>query len=352
MLAAAGDDAGAAEPASTKLDSKLDLPVTGDDILRLAYVDQITSSSDIQSRAVMDEKALEQFIQRGEKAAEKAGMPLPYPTPEELRREAEEEEPTVLLVVSDEEGNVVRTVFGPTSAGMHRVTWDLRDPGAVLPGPASQRRDDDDDDPRPRGSGPVVAPGRYSVRLFQRIDGKVTPLDGPAVFMVLLDSLGNPDPDAVRAQVAFHRQVLKLSRAVTGSTNVANELATRLDAIRRALDLAPKADDAAKAKVREMIAANRDILRALRGDTVLAARNENVPTSISERAGYAARAAGQSLGLPTTTQKEQYDIAAKEFAAELAKLKQISDTDLPALEKKLDAFGAPWTPGRLPTWEK
>ncbi len=100
-----------------------------------------------------------------------------------------------------------------------------------------------------------------------------------------------------------------------------------------------------------MIAANRDILRALRGDTVLAARNENVPTSISERASYASRAAGQSLGKPTGTQKEQYAIAAKEFAAELAKLKQLADTDLPALEKKLDAFGAPWTPGRLPSWE-
>ena len=45
-----------------------------------------------------------------------------------------------------------------------------------------------------------------------------------------------------------------------------------------------------------MIDRNRDILRALRGDTVLAARNENVPLSISERAGYAGRASAQSLG--------------------------------------------------------
>ena len=175
---------------------------------------------------------------------------------------------------------------------------------------------------------------------------------GNVEFNVVLDTLGNPDAAAVAEQVAFHRQVLKLSRAVTGATNVSTELGTRLDAIRRALDLAPKADETAKTQVREMIDRNRDILRALRGDTVLAARNENVPLSISDRGGYAGRASAQSLAKPTGTQKEQYAIAAKEFAAELAKLKQLADVDLPALEKKLDGFGAPWTPGRLPTWDK
>ena len=282
----------------------------------------------------------------------KPANPIPYPTLDELRREAEEEAPAVYLVISDSDGNVVRTLFGPTGEGMHRVTWDLRDPGATLPGPVVPRREDDDDSPRPRGSGPLVAPGTYSARLFQRVEGSATPLDGPIEFQIVLDTLGNPDPEAVKAQVAFHRQALKLSRAVTGSTNIANELATRLDSIRRALDLAPKADEASKKVVREMIERNRDILRALRGDTVLAERNENVPTSISERVGYAARASVQSLGRPTATQREQYALASKEFAAELARLRKLADTDLPALEKKLDAFGAPWTPGRLPTWEK
>jgi hypothetical protein len=249
---------------------------------------------------------------------------------------------------------MVRTVFGATGEGMHRVSWDLRDPAATLPTAAPSRGGEDDDDESPRrrgGNGPLVAPGKYSARLYQRVEGKMSELAGPIEFNVVLDTLGNPDPAAVAEQVAFHRQVLKLSRAVTGATNVANELATRLDGIRRALDQAPKADEAAKTKVRAMIDANRGILRALRGDTVLAARNENVPTSISERAGYAGRASGQSLSKPTGTQQEQYAIAAKEFAAELAKLKRLADEDLPALEKKLDAFGAPWTPGRLPVWE-
>jgi photosystem II stability/assembly factor-like uncharacterized protein len=296
-------------------------------------------------------KTRKQLRKDAEKKAEKDGKPIPYPTPEELRQEAEEEAPTVFLVISDAEGNVIRTVFGPTGEGMHRVTWDLRDPGATLPPSRSEPKEADEDDPLPRGSGPLAAPGKYKAELFKRVRGAVSRVTGPVEFNVVLDTLGNPNAAAVAEQVAFHRQVLKLSRAVTGATNVANEMGTRLDAIRRALDVAPKADETAKKQVREMIDKNRDILRALRGDTVLAARNENVPLSISDRVGYAGRASVQSLSKPTGTQKEQYAVAAKEFSGELAKLKQLADVDLPALEKKLDAFGAPWTPGRLPSWD-
>jgi photosystem II stability/assembly factor-like uncharacterized protein len=296
-------------------------------------------------------KTRKQLRKDAEKAAEKKGEAIQYPTPEELRLEAEEEAPSVFLVVKDAEGNVVRTVSGAVTEGTHRIMWDLRDPSATLPAARSREPDDDEDDGPPRGSGPLVAPGKYKAALFKRIRGEVSQVTGEVEFNVVLDTLGNPDAEAIKDQVAFHRQVLKLSRAVTGSTNVANELATRLDAIRRALDIAPKADEVAKTAVRSMIDRNREILRALRGDTVLAQRNENVPESISGRIGYAARASVQSLTRPTGTQKDQYTIAAKEFATELAKLKQLADVDVPALEKKLDGFGAPWTPGRLPAWD-
>src|SRR5262249_2345840 len=158
--------------------------------------------------------------------------------------------------------------------------------------------------------------------------------------------------EEVRELVAFHRQVLKLQRAVTGATGVATETATRLDQIRRALDVAPKADERAKARVRELIVTNRDGLRALRGDVVLRGRNENTPVSIAERVGYAGGASRRWLGRPTGTQKEAYAIAGKEFRIELAKLRQLVETDLPALEKTVEGFDAPWTPGRLPTWDE
>ena len=297
-------------------------------------------------------KTRQERRKEAERVAERAGKPGPYPTPDELRAEAEEEAPTVFLQVADGD-TVVRTIFGPAAEGMHRVTWDLRDPSAVLTPPGGRRgpaaADEDEFGGGP--SGPTVAPGTYTVKLFQRIDGKVTQLAGPVLLKVVLDPQSASDPAAVAEQVAFHRQVLKLQRAVGGATNVATDLTPRLEAVRRALDVAPKADEAARTQVRELIAKNRDVLRALRGDTVLRGRNENTPPSISERVSYAGSASARWLGRPTGTQKEAYTIASKEFTAELARLRQLAEADLPALEKKLEGFEAPVTPGRLPTWD-
>jgi hypothetical protein len=50
--------------------------------------------------------------------------------------------------------------------------------------------------------------------------------------------------------------------------------------------------------------------------------------------------------------REQYAAAAAEFETVLASLKTAMQTDLAALEQKLEAAGAPFTPGRFPHWHK
>jgi hypothetical protein len=49
---------------------------------------------------------------------------------------------------------------------------------------------------------------------------------------------------------------------------------------------------------------------------------------------------------------DNYQIASAELAAEIPKLRNLIETDIRALEKQLDAAGAPATPGRLPDWQK
>src|SRR5262249_28465714 len=105
-------------------------------------------------------------------------------------------------------------------------------------------------------------------------------------------------------------------------------------------------------EVRRLEKENRDILRALRGDVALRARNENTPPSISERVEGIMSSQRLSLARPTQTQLDAYAIAGQEFTQELAKLRTLIDVDLKKLEKNLDLIGAPWTPGRLPEWKE
>ena len=53
----------------------------------------------------------------------------------------------------------------------------------------------------------------------------------------------------------------------------------------------------------------------------------------------------------TQTQQHNYTIAASEFGEALAKLRTLLMVDLKQLEEKAEIAGAPWTPGRFPTWK-
>ena len=54
---------------------------------------------------------------------------------------------------------------------------------------------------------------------------------------------------------------------------------------------------------------------------------------------------------PTKTFIDSYQKAADSFDEVLSELK-IIDSDVALIEKDLESLGAPYTPGRFPTWRK
>ena len=76
--------------------------------------------------------------QEAERDALKKNAAISLPGQSELRAEEEEEAPAVILTITDSSGRVVRRLTGPITAGMQRVTWDLRYPASSLAPPADQ----------------------------------------------------------------------------------------------------------------------------------------------------------------------------------------------------------------------
>jgi len=281
-------------------------------------------------------------------AREKKGEAPRYPTKEELRAEAEEEAPAILLTIADADGHEVRTLTGPVAAGFHRVSWDLREPPPVLPKPRPPEAEDDVFMESP--AGPLVMPGKYTVTLSKRVAGRTEPLAGPVAFAVAPEGAGAMEVAALKELREFQSKVVRLDRAVSGTLEAANDLAKRLESLRRALDQTPGAKPAWQTQVRDLEQHTRDVLRALRGDVALRARHENTPTSIGERVAYAVDSSRLALARPTTTQRDAYRIASEGLTEQLGKLRKIIKEELPGLEKAMEAAGAPWTPGRLPEW--
>ena len=75
-----------------------------------------------------------------------------------------------------------------------------------------------------------------------------------------------------------------------------------------------------------------------------------MPPSISDRVNGIVESQWLSTSAPTTTNREQYAVAAAAFQPLVEQLRQLSETDLRGLEERLEGAGAPWTPGRVPRW--
>ena len=320
--------------------------------------------------------------QRRDRAAMTRGETPPYPTPEQLRAEAGEEAPGVVISIADSTGKVIRRMDAPSGRGVQRVTWDLRAQGTALApavaaagaggggrggggrggagggaGGAGGGAGGGGDEEmmamfgggRGGGAGALVVPGKYTVSLAKRVEGVVTPLPGAQTVEVVAEGPSTREDRAALAE--FQEKLGKLQKALTATTQTATEAGTRLSAIRRAIDATPSLPSKLREETLKLEKQLDQINIALNGDRVWRATNEGVPASISDHVQAAASPTRGTTGRPTRTAMEQYQVASEELAVEIPKLRKFFETDIKALEKQLDAAGAPPTPGRLPDWK-
>lgn len=292
-------------------------------------------------------KTRRQRRQEAEKEASKKGADVPYPSWDSLRVEDREEEPAVILTVRDEGGRVVRRLRGPASAGISRVTWDLRYPAFA---PVSLEKSSDDNPFREPPVGPLVPPGTYQVSMELLVDGVPTAVPGAQQFEARPLGAGSlPEPD--RAQViAFQQATGQLQRAVLGTVEVLREADTRLRHLRKALSETPVANLRLDQQARALAARLADLRTRLTGDATIARRSEPTPPSLVDRVQRIVDGHWFTTQSATATHRRNYDIAAAEFGPLLEQVRRLVEIDLEALEDEAERAGAPWTPGRVPAW--
>jgi len=267
----------------------------------------------------------------------------PYPTLDQLRAEDREIEPSIVMIVSDEEGNVIRRVSGPAKAGFHRVAWDLRYPP---PTPIELKEPEPDVFAPPPG-GPLVAPGKYTVRIAKRIDGVETTLGAAQTFNVVPLYLSIMQESDRAAVLDFQKKAAALQRSLMGAARVTQEALTRIQYIRRALDEIAGPDPKLVAQVNGIDTALRDINDQLNGDPILRRANEPSSPSLLDRVNTAVNGL-TTTAPPTATHRESLAIAQQQTGPLIDRLHKLIEVDLANVEKQMNERGAPWTPGRIP----
>lgn len=288
-----------------------------------------------------------QTRRKAEREIEKEGGDTPYPSWDALREEDNEEAPQVVATVTDAAGTVIRRMTVPKSKGLHRVAWDLR---LDAPNRVQLRSATGYQPPWVRAPfGPLALPGEYEVSLSVRQDGQLTPLSAPQKFTVkVLEN--SPEITSDRAALfEFQTKTAELRRALDGASGLMGEMQRRIDHLQAALLRTETAQESDK---QDLVAINndlRDVRIKMSGDRTIASRNEPVPMSISGRVASIIFGHWRAQAAPTGVHTGAYEVAAREFNEALASLRSI-DQRLGAFEDRMEAMGAPWTPGRVPNW--
>ena len=263
------------------------------------------------------------------KVKEKGGDNV-IPGSDALKKEEREEDPIIIVNITDGEGNLINRVTGPTSAGLHRVAWDLR---------AAPFTADSD-------SGPLVAPGTYKVQAAKRVDDTLTPIGEEQTFEVVAvgpASLPGQEPHKV---LDYQKTAGELQRAVAGANGKVQEVLSQIAKIKTVIKKSQNADIVLYDEVRKLELKLKDAQETLTGDPTRTKRSQTAPISIMGRIRNALYGTFYNTYGPTKTQRRDFEIAKEQFQALRGNLNELIEDEFVALQKKLDQAGVPWTPGR------
>jgi hypothetical protein len=263
-----------------------------------------------------------------------------------LRREDREESPSIMLTVRDAAGQVVQRIDGPADEGFHRVAWDMRYPA---PDPVMLAPPGEFAPWEGEPQGPMALPGRYSVTLSRRVEGRLEDLAGPQSFTLkALHSGGLVAADRT-AVLEFQAATAELYRAVSGADRAAAEIEQRIDHLLLAVQATPAASERQAAGLRSLRARMQDLRVTLNGDSTLSTRAEPAPLALLSRVAFIAGGTWGSQSAVTGNHRDSLEVASRQFPGLLGDLKSIA-ADLADLEAELEDAGAPWTPARIPDW--
>ena len=259
-----------------------------------------------------------------------------FPDWDVIEAEQRQPDPSVLLTVRDADGNVVRRLEGPTTAGLHRVAWDLRFPAPNALGAGGGWGEPD---------GFMVVPGRYTVELAKRIEGEVTQLAEPRPFEVVRMRTGALEGAEPAETVAFWKRLSTMMRKTSAAGRAIDEAREKIEAMSTALTRSTAEAGELDAELYGISQRLHEIAERLEGRQSMERLNEPQTPTIGERMFVAMVGTGRSTYGPTPTHEMSLDIAEREFAEVESELDTLIETRIPALERALLDAGAPWMPG-------
>jgi hypothetical protein len=276
-----------------------------------------------------------------EKELKKAKKDIPFPGWDNLQTERLEYGPKIWILIKDAEGRVVRKVEGPTSSGIHRVAWDLRYPHKD----ALSLNETE----YPMGkvpSGYLCAPGSYSATLYKQMDGEISAISSPIEFEVVPLREGTLKGMSKAEVAQFNRELEDLDVYMTATSRSITDGIKRVTAMQNALTLSATDFGDLYSQLNDLREAFALLNEQMIGDRSKAEVGALGRASIWDRYNVASTGVSNSTYGPTALHRENIEIAMEEHEVIREEVEVLLNEKIPALEKELEASGAPWIQGQ------
>ena len=284
---------------------------------------------------------------REEEAIKKGEAPY-YPSIDSLRLEDQQEEPHLMFTIRDAGDNVVRRLKAPAKKGLHQINWDFR---YASFGPIDFTPFDPAFAFSSKEEGYMALPGDYSVEMSKYEDGVYSSLTDKVSFKaVALQTASLPVKDKKELD-AFSKKVAELRRVTSGSELYSRGLSQKLRYLKAAVVETPNANPQYTGEIAALEKRLINVSKVMNGDATLGRREFETLPSINQRIETITGSLWNTTAAPTPAFQQSLDIAEKQFAPVYDEIKAIGEA-VKKIEEKLDKSGAPYTPGRLPEWNK
>jgi len=260
-------------------------------------------------------KTIKQQRLKAEADKATANEPVYYPDWDDLADERMERKPSVVISIFDESGKAINRIIGPLREGLHRVSWDLRN-----------------------HEGSKVMAGKYTATMATVVNGTWENLEGTQAFEIIqLENATLPSTD-VRTRRAFYSKAHQLREKVNQSQQL---LSTVREEVKMITDQAlnfPELDGGVYTQLSEIEKQLRQFNYTLQGNRLMTEKMELTAPSIRARLRNVGLGNG-STSDPTQTHKDDYKIAAMEYANLAKAYNELVEKELLPLKEKLAKAG-------------
>jgi photosystem II stability/assembly factor-like uncharacterized protein len=282
-----------------------------------------------------DIPSLKSQRQQKEKELNEENQDIPFPGWEALDAEKQQEAPQIRLTIKDVQGNLVNTIVGKTSKGIHRVNWDLRY--------ASKRGIRWGEEGASRG--PMIIPGTYTVDLAKVVDGKLTELAGPRRFEVKQLHRGSLPGASREEKTAFKSALEAFQQDVLATSLVLDKSVKRIKAMQAAVVRLDREARELELRIHGTAEQLKDLHSLMHGSPSAGEVGESGPPTPGRRLSVAENGLATTYG-PTEMHRQSLETGKSELAKIKEELAAIMEVVLPQLEKDLKEAGAPWIEGQ------